>query len=261
MKLMDKSVGDIMSETNQLYQDDSYQKEFDAIIIDMIETTDTNSGNKSTYVVLDQTLFYPKGGGQPCDTGILQYQDVTYAVLEVIKSEGRLLHRIDMKDLQELKKGQRVHGVMDWDRRYTLMRMHTAAHLIDAVLYRDGKIMVTGNQLDVDKSRIDFDMPDFSLEKVQEYISEANVLVSKNLEVKNYYLPREEAFMIPGIVKLAGALPPDIPVLRITEIVGLDIQADGGTHVRHLGEIGKINILNIENKGKGRKRICYTITR
>jgi len=248
-------------ETKQLYLDDSYQKEFDALIVGTIETTDAISGSKTTYIVLDQTLFYPRGGGQPCDLGVLEHNGSKYSVIEVIKSEGRILHKIDTKDLPELKHGQLVHGIIDWDRRYSLMRMHTSSHLIDAVLYRDGKIMVTGNQLDIDKSRIDFNMPEFSMEKVQEYITEANKIISKNLDVKNYYLDRDEAFKIPGIVKLAGALPPDIPILRITEIVGLDIQADGGTHVRSLGEIGKINILNIENKGKERKRICYTLTK
>jgi len=248
------------SETKLLYLDNSYQKEFEASIVEVIENVDASSGNKTIYVVLDQTLFYPRGGGQPTDTGVLKYNGVTYIVLEVTKSEGRILHKVETRE-HNLKSGEHVQGIIDWDRRYALMRMHTSSHLIDAVLYRDGKILVTGNQLDVDKSRIDFDMPEFSMEKVQEYIHEANKIIITDLEVKNYYLKREDAFNIPGIVKLAGALPPDIPVLRITEIVGLDIQADGGTHVRHLGEIGKINILGIENKGKGRKRISYTLVR
>jgi Ser-tRNA(Ala) deacylase AlaX len=242
-------------ETKQLYLDDSYQKEFEATVVDV------HGQDDSTYVVLDQTLFYPRGGGQPSDTGTITHNNMTCSVIEVLKREGRILHKIDTNGLPELKSGQHIHGTIDWDRRHMLMRMHTAGHLIDAVLYRDGKIMVTGNELGFDKSRIDFNMPEFSMDKVQEYIAEANRIISKDLEVKNYYLPREEALQIPGIIKLAGALPPDIPILRITEIVGLDIQADGGTHVHHLGEIGKINILGIENKGKERKRICYTLTR
>ena len=246
-----------MSETKLLYLDDSYQKEFDATIIDVLEQ------NNSQFIVLDQTLFYPRGGGQPTDTGTITHNAVTYTVIEVTKYEGRILHKVDKTGLDKigLSVGQKIHGKIDWDRRYTLMCMHTAAHLINSVLYRDGKILVTGNQLDVEKSRIDFDMPEFSMEKVQGYIHEANIIIKKSLEVKNYYLLKEEAFKIPGIVKLAGAFPPDISILRITEIVGLDIQADGGTHVHNLDEIGKINILNIENKGKGRKRICYTLIR
>jgi len=248
-------------ETKQLYLDDSYQKEFDARILEVIPI---NNEVNSEYIVLDQTLFYPRGGGQPSDTGVISCEDILYDVVEVVKLDGKILHKVNKHNLHDTHKlyiGQQIHGTIDWNRRYMLMRMHTSSHLIDAVLYRDGKIMVTGNQLDVDKSRIDFNMPEFSMDKVQKYIHEANNIINKNLEVKNYYLSREEAFKIPGIVKLAGALPPDIPILRITEIVGLDIQADGGTHVKSLSEIGKINILGIENKGKERKRICYTLIR
>jgi len=241
-----------MEETKLLYLDDAYLKEFEAEVIDVLEQ------DKAFYIVLNQTIFYPRGGGQPSDIGVLECSDKVYNVIEVIKREGRVLHKLDNVGL---KMGDKVFGRIDWDRRYTLMRMHTSSHLIDAVLYRDGKILVTGNQLDVDKSRIDFNMQEFSMDKVQGYIAEANRIIAKDLSVKNYYLSREEAFKIPGIVKLAGALPPDIPVLRITEIVGLDIQADGGTHVNSLKEIGKINILSIENKGKERKRICYTLQR
>jgi len=242
-----------MDETKLLYLDDAYQKEFDARIIDVIDVPDNT---EQVYIVFNQTVFYPRGGGQPSDTGIITHDNECYNVLEVIKSEGRILHKVDKRGLVV---GQHVHGIIDWEKRYTLMCMHTSSHLIDAVLYRDGKILVTGNALGVDKSRIDFNMPEFNMDKVQEYIHEANRIITKDLEVVNYYLPREEAFKIPGIVKLAGALPPDISVLRITEIVGLDIQADGGTHVKSLSEIGKINILGIENKGKERKRICYNL--
>lgn len=245
-----------MDETRLLYLDDAYLKEFDAKVIDVIDQ------DGSVFLVLDQTLFYPRGGGQPSDTGMLEYKDtsrsISYTVLGVIKRDGRILHKLEGSGL---KPGDNIHGRIDWERRYMLMRMHTSSHLLDAVLYRDGKIMVTGNELGIDKSRIDFNIPEFSMDKVQEYAAKANKIISKDLPVKNYYLSREEAFKIPGIVKLAGVLPPDIPVLRITEIIGLDIQADGGTHVNSLKEIGKINILSIENKGKGRKRICYTLQR
>jgi Ser-tRNA(Ala) deacylase AlaX len=242
-----------MEEENKLlYMDDAYLKEFDAKIMDVIEHENT------LYVVLNQTLFYPRGGGQPSDIGVLEHSHTIYSVLEVIKRDGRVLHKLDKTGL---KPNDLVHGKIDWDRRYTLMRMHTSSHLLDAVLYRDGKILVTGNELGIDKSRIDFNMPEFNIDKVQEYVHEANRLIQKDLPVKNYYLSKDEAFKIPGIIKLAGALPPDIPVLRIIEIVGLDIQADGGTHVNSLKEIGKINILSIENKGKERKRICYTLQR
>jgi Ser-tRNA(Ala) deacylase AlaX len=250
-------------ETKPLYLDDSYKKECNAVVVDVISVSDATVSDitNTQYIVLDQTVFYPRGGGQPSDTGTIEFEGKLYDVIEVTKREGRILHKINTQGLPELKRNQHVHGKIDWDKRYTLMRMHTAGHLIDAVLYRDGKIMVTGNDLGVDKSRIDFNIPDFSMDKVQGYIHEANKIISEDAEVKNYYLPREEALTIPGIVKLAGALPPDISILRITEIVGLDVQADGGTHVKSLNEIGKINILGIENKGRERKRICYTLIR
>jgi Ser-tRNA(Ala) deacylase AlaX len=240
----------MVEETKLLYLDDAYLKEFDARVLDVI-TQDSQS-----YVVLDRTLFYPRGGGQPSDMGVVECTGTTYNVTEVVKRDGRILHHLDRSGLRQ---GDEIHGSIDWNRRYMLMRMHTASHLLDAVLYRDGKILVTGNELGVEKSRIDFNMPEFSMDKVQEYVNEANRIIIKDLPVKNYYLSRDEAFKIPGIVKLAGALPPDIPILRITEITGLDIQADGGTHVNSLGGIGKINILSIENKGKERKRIYYEL--
>jgi Ser-tRNA(Ala) deacylase AlaX len=247
-----ETTSKVTSETKLLYLDDAYLTEFDAKVIDVIEQDTT------TYVILDQTVFYPRGGGQPSDVGILEQAGQKYVVLEVVKRDGRVLHKLDKEGLQA---NDIVHGKIDWNRRYIFMRMHTASHLIDAILYRDGKILVTGNEIGIDKSRIDFNMPDFSMNKVQEYIHEANKIIVKDSSVKNYYLSREEAFKIPGIIKLAGALPPDIPILRITEIEGLDIQADGGTHVKSLSEIGKINILSIENKGKERKRVCYTLQR
>jgi Ser-tRNA(Ala) deacylase AlaX len=238
-----------MGDARLLYMDDSYLKEAEATIIDIDE-----SGS----LILDQTLFYPRGGGQPSDTGTMidTGTNTAYKVLEVTKREGRILHKVEG---QGLTVGNRVRCVLDWDRRYALMKMHTAAHLIDAILYADGGILATGNELNVDKSRIDFNMPEFTKEKVQEYIDKCNKLINDDAEIKNYYLTREEAFKIPGIVKLAAAFPPDIPVLRITEIVGIDIQADGGTHVKSLSEIGKITLLSIENKGKDRKRIYFEL--
>lgn len=262
-----------MSETKQLYLDDSYAKEFEAQIIDILNSDSfVNNPNsnlvsgdeKFTFIVLDKTLFYPTGGGQPCDIGkIRSIQGNTYEIVEVVKRDGRIMHKIGNSTIispdSELNIGSKIFGTIDWNRRYKLMKMHTASHLIDAVLYRDGKIMVTGNALGVDKTRIDFNMPEFSLDKVQSYINESNSIIDKDLAVKNYYLPRDEALKVPGIVKLANALPPDIAILRITEIVGIDIQADGGTHVKSLKEIGKIRLLDIENKGKDRKRVYFEL--
>lgn len=232
--------------TELLYLDNAYLKEFQATVIEVIDDD----------VVLDKTAFYPRGGGQPTDIGKLECNGKVYIVLEASKHDGVIVHKLDM---QGLKIGDNITGIIDWDRRYMLMKMHTAAHLIDAVLYEDGGILATGNELGTEKSRIDFNMPEFTKEKVEKYIGAANNIIQKNLIVKNYYLSREDAFKIPGIVKLAGAFPPDIPILRITEIDGMDIQADGGTHVKSLKEIGKIVFLSLENKGKDRKRIYFRL--
>jgi misacylated tRNA(Ala) deacylase len=120
-------------------------------------------------------------------------------------------------------------------------------------------VLITGNQLGTEKTRFDFSMEEFDREKFDEIVEKANDLLSQDLELKVYELPREEAMEIPGVVKLANALPPSIKVLRIVEIPGIDVQADGGTHVRNLNEVGKISILKLENKGKANRRIYFTL--
>jgi misacylated tRNA(Ala) deacylase len=140
-----------------------------------------------------------------------------------------------------------------------MMRMHTAAHLISEMINEDFNALITGNQLDLDQSRIDYNTESFDREGIIKSCERANEIVQKNLLVKTYFMKREEAMKIPKITKLANALPPQVEELRIVEIEGVDVQADGGTHVKTLGEIGRIEIVKMENKGKNNRRLYYVL--
>lgn len=233
--------------TKALYLEDSYLKECDATVV---------SVKDGKYVILDQTIFYPKGGGQPWDTGKMMKGDEAYEVVYVGKFSGETSHEVDQPSLRE---GDKVHCILDWQRRYKLMRSHTAAHVFASLLCNGTGALVTGNQLGVEKVRFDFSLESYDREMVQKYIDKANELFRKDIPVKWYELPKEEALKIPGVIKMAEALPPDIPKLRIVEIVGVDKQADGGTHVKNLREVGQIKLLKTENKGKHNRRVYFKL--
>ena len=179
-----------------------------------------------------------------------------FAVVYVGKFSGEISHEVDRVGLQA---GDKVHLTLDWDRRYRLMRSHTAAHVVASLLNQGTGALITGNQLDLDHIRFDFNLEQFDRGVLEAYLQKANTLFGTDVEVKWYELPREEAFKIPGVVKMAAAFPPDIPVLRIVEIVGVDKQADGGTHVRNLMEVGQVQLVKTENKGKNNRRIYFKL--
>jgi len=233
--------------TRALYLEDSYLKECDAVV---------TSVNEGKYIVLDQTIFYPKGGGQPCDTGRIISGNEVYNVVYVGKFSGEISHEVDRLGL---KAGDKVRCVLDWDRRYKLMRSHTAAHLFASLLCNGTGALVTGNQLETDKIRFDFSLEQFNPEILEKYVAKTNELLKKDTPVRSFELPKEEALKIPGVVKMAEAFPPDIPRLRIVELVDLDKQADGGTHVKNLKEVGQIKLLKTENKGKNNRRIYFAL--
>ena len=233
--------------TKALYLEDSYLRECDATVV---------SVKNGKYVVLDRTIFYPKGGGQPGDKGKIIDGSNTYNVVYVGKFSGEISHEVDRPGLNELNK---VHCVLDWERRYKLMRSHTAAHVFASLLCTGTGALVTGNQLEEDKVRFDFSLENYDKEILKNYIDEANGLFRKDIPVKWYELPKEEALRIPGIIKMAEALPPNLPSLRIVEIVGVDKQADGGTHVKSLREVGQIELLKTENKGKNNRRVYFKL--
>ena len=230
-----------------LFLEDSYLKECDATVV---------SVKDGKYVVLDQTIFYPRGGGQPWDTGTILRGDETYNVVYVGKFSGEISHEVDRTGLRE---GDHVHCVLNWERRYKLMRSHTAAHVFATLLCNGTGALITGNQLEEDKVRFDFSLEEYDREILSTYLDRTNELLGEDIPVKWYELPKEEALKIPGVIKMAEALPPDIPRLRIVEIVGVDKQADGGTHVRNLREVGQISILKTQNKGKNNRRVYFTL--
>jgi misacylated tRNA(Ala) deacylase len=234
--------------SNALFLEDSYLKECDATVV---------SVKDGKYVVLDQTIFYPKGGGQPWDTGTIIKGHETFKVVYVGKFSGEISHEVDHEGLKE---GDMVHCILDWERRYKLMRSHTAAHTFAALLCAGTGTLITGNQLEEDKIRFDFNLEKFDPEILKEYIDKSNELFRRDISVKWYELPRNEALRIPGVIKMAEAFPPDIPHLRIVEIIGVDMQADGGTHVKNLKEVGQIELLKTENKGRQNRRVYFALT-
>lgn len=229
--------------TRKLFWDDMYAREFDAEV-ELVE------GNR---VVLDQTAFNPRGGGLVSDTGRLN----GVKVIEATKEGDSVYHILEAQ--AELRVGDKVHGVLDWDRRYRIMRMHTSAHILSAVVNRETGALITGNQISPDESRVDFNLEDFSKDKMSSYIDGVNEAVARGLEVKTFFMKREEALATPGFVKLANAMPPSLDVLRIVQIGDVDTQADGGVHVRNTSEIGKVVGLKTENKGKSNRRLYFTV--
>jgi misacylated tRNA(Ala) deacylase len=232
--------------TKLLYLTDCYLKEFDAKVINA----------EKNLIELDQTAFYPLGGGQPADKGKIIFNRQEFQVINVFKEKGKVFHQIDKEGLN---KNCEVHCLIDWERRYKLMRMHTAAHVLSEIINREAGALITGNQLETEKTRIDFNLESFDRRKIEECVEKANEIIKKDLPVKIYFLKREDAMKIPKITKLANVLPPNLPELRIVEIVGFDLQADGGTHVKSLSEIGEIVLEDIVNKGKNNRRVYYSL--
>ena len=233
--------------TKALFLDDSYLKESPATVV---------SVKDGKYVVLDQTVFYAKGGGQPCDTGKIIRDNEVFNVVYVGKFSGEISHEVDRAGLQI---GDKVQCSLNWPRRYKLMRSHTAAHVIAALLHKGTGALITGNQLEEDHVRFDFSLEKFDRAILEANIAKANELFASDVSVKSYELPREEAMKIPDVVIMAEAFPPDLPALRIVEIASVDREADGGTHVKNLKEIGKVELIRTENKGKNNRRIYFKL--
>jgi len=229
--------------TELLYLRDSYLREFDAQVLEIAENS----------VVLDRTAFYVQGGGQPCDTGSLGEKKV----LEVVKKEGKVLHKLE--SIEGLKVGEKVHGVIDWERRYWFMRMHSSAHILAGVIFKETWKMITGNQLGNPESRVDFNTENYAPEFFKSIEDKANEVIAQNLEQKISFMPREEALKIPELFRLKDVFPKEIPEFRIVSIGEFDIQADGGTLVQNTQEIGRVKITRTENKGAQNRRFYWTL--
>ena len=233
--------------TKKLWHFDNYIKDFDATV----------TKNKKDYVSLDQTAFYPLGGGQPSDTGFLEWDDKKSEIIEVIKKGDTLKHIIKG---EKPPVGKKVHGVINWDKRFSHMKMHTAQHIISGIVFDKYKARTVGNQIHADYSRVDFHPVNFTDNDLKHIEEKFNDIIAKKLPIKIY---EEERSVLEKHVDQQRAhldlLPSFITRLRIIEIEGFDICPCAGTHVRNTSEIPKIDQIKRETKGKDKDRIIYSL--
>jgi len=228
---------------------DSSVREWDAIVLDV----DDDNG-----IVLDRSAFYPGGGGQPPDYGVLLWAGVQTRIEGVRRGDDIRLIPTEGDPVPPV--GTVVRGAIEDERRTALMRTHSGLHLLSGVVFRDFGALVTGSNMDPLSGRLDF-----NLEEVPPGFKEAveaacNTEVAANRAIEAYELPREQAFEIPDIIRTAtNLLPPSIEVVRIVDIEGLDVQADGGTHVASTQQVGEMRVVKVENKGKGFRRIRISL--
>ena len=227
---------------------DAYARATEATVVEV--DADANA------VLLDRTVFYPGGGGQPADTGLLVGDSGgSWRVTAAKKRGDDIWHTIEAGS--ELPAaGTQVIAELDWDRRHDLMRTHSALHVLCGVVWRDHSASVTGGNMEPLTGRMDFEFETMSGELVGEIEKRVNEEIAADREIRVAILPREEAFAIPDLIRTKINLLPDgISEVRTIEIVGLDLQADGGTHVAHTGEIGRVRVTGYESKGRINKRI------
>ncbi|MFZ5857874.1 MAG: alanyl-tRNA editing protein [Chloroflexota bacterium] len=237
--------------TELLFQTDSYLQDFDARVTSVLP--------EERVAVLDRTAFYPGGGGQPCDIGLLTVDDVTYPVAKVKKQGDDVLHFLG-GDAALPSVDASVHGQIDWSLRHKLMRTHTALHVLCGTVFRDYGALVTGGDMEPLKGRMDFEFATMRGELVREIEAAVNREIQVAREVRVKILPREEAFQIPDLIRTKiNLLPEGIQQVRTVEIVGLDLQADGGTHVRNTSEVGRVKVADYKSKGAINKRIYIEI--
>jgi misacylated tRNA(Ala) deacylase len=234
--------------TEELFSGDSYMREFEARVVKL-------DGRE---VILDRTAFYPGGGGQPADKGSLGIGPVRAAVVDTRRESGRVVHVLDTAipdTVRDLK------GTLDWERRYAHMRYHTALHVLSGVIWRNFEAKVTGGQMRTDRARMDFSFPgDWTADVVGEIERLTNEALAENRPVKVYELEREEALADPDLIRTQVNLVPErVKRIRIVEIVGLDTQADGGTHVANTREVGDMEITGHKSKGRQNKRLEFML--
>jgi len=233
---------------------DSYLREFDSVI--------THVDNEACALVLNRTAFYPGGGGQPCDTGIIQWIDGDtqnkVGITKTQKGDAGIAHYLASTStpITLPSVGTAVTGVIDWDRRYQLMRTHTAMHILCGVVWRDYGAQVTGGNMQPLNGRMDFEFENLKREFVDEIEEKVNTEVLAAREVRVALLPRNDAEQIPDLIRTKiNLVPTSITEIRTVEIVGLDLQADGGTHVANTREVGRLRVVDYKSKGRINKRI------
>jgi misacylated tRNA(Ala) deacylase len=232
-----------------LYLDNMSMTEFDADVVSVIE---------EKYVVLDRTAFYPKSGGVSFDTGrIIRKSDgKVFDIVFVGKFNDEISHEVSKGGL---KPGDRVGGRVDWERRFNLMRYHTAAHILSGVFWNEGGVKISGNALNVDGGRMDFTLENFNRNIIENYVEKANEIVKEDLSVEVYYISRKKFDDDPDLVKLAVGFPKNIEEVRIVDIKGFDKQPDGGCHVSSTNQVGNIMLTKMKNKGKNNRRIYFSL--
>ncbi len=238
--------------TELLYQTDAYLKEFSAVV--------TAVDFETRAIILDRSAFYPGGGGQPCDFGTLEIDGRSHPVEKVKKLGADVLHFLGGEaPLPQIQAA--AFGALDWVRRYQLMRTHTAMHILCGTVFRDYGAKVTGGDMEPLKGRMDFEFETMHAELVHDIEAAVNHEVQQRRETRVKILPREQAFQIPDLIRTKiNLLPEGISEVRTFEIVGLDLQADGGTHVANTSEVGQINVTDYKSKGAINKRIYIEIT-
>ena len=226
--------------TEQLFREDSYLKECDAVVV----TVDDNA------IVLDRTVFYPMGGGQPADTGTIHWDGGSATVIDTRYGDGGAIRHIVAADAARPQAGGQVRASIDWDRRYRHMRMHTALHLLGSIL----KYGVTGGNISAEKSRLDFDMED-TIDK-EEVARGLKALVEENHSISCRWITDEELEAQPDLVRTMSVQPPKgAGKVRLLDIEGVDLQPCGGTHLKSTGEVGQVRIGKVEKKGKRNRRV------
>ena len=231
-----------------LYLENMFLKEFEA------EVASVKDGK---YIVLDQTAFYPKSGGIANDEGTIIRGSDVFNVVYVGKFGGQISHEVDNDGLEV---GDKVTGRLDWDRRYYLMRYHTAAHVLSGAFYKNLGAKITGNDIaSLEQGRIDFNLEHFDRSLIEEQVAKSNEIIQEDHPVEVYNLERSEVEKDPDLVKLAMGIPKGIRDVRIVDIKNFDRQPDGGCHIQSSKEIGTISIKKLVNKGKNNRRLYFTI--
>ncbi|OGO55943.1 MAG: Ala-tRNA(Pro) hydrolase [Chloroflexi bacterium RBG_16_70_13] len=238
----------------QLCYSDAYAREVEARVVAV-------EAGEPPLVVLDSTVFYPGGGGQPSDRGtLLRSSDGrTWTVRAARRSGGEIVHELEV-DMESPRVGDRLRVDLDWARRHALMRTHTALHALCGVVWRDYGALVTGGNMEPGTGRMDFEFERMSGDLVDEIEATVNAELARAREVRVAVLPRAAAFAIPDLIRTkVNLLPEGIEEIRTIEIVGLDLQADGGTHVANTAEVGRIRVTGYESKGRINKRIRIAV--
>lgn len=234
--------------TDLLYLKDHYLREFDARVVKA----------EGDLIVLDRTAFYPTGGGQLNDTGIIRWPSSEAQVTDVSKKTGAVTHKLKGPMPPQ---DAAIHGVIDWDRRYAFMRYHSALHVLCGLVYHMYGGLVTGGQIYPERARMDFDLQDLNPERVQEIEKACNKEIQESRPITIRFLPRDEAMKHPDLIRTKiNLLPPNISEVRVVDIEGLDVQADGGTHVANTKEIRGIKVTKTENKGRINRRMEIVLT-